>query len=154
VIWDNIRDAANQIILRNEPRAAGKLPASKRTLAIVRQGLWGAVNGENGTARRIRSVDVEISGKTGTSQVVSRRSTEGLKESEIPAHLRAHAWFVAYAPSRQPQIAVAVLVEHGEHGSSAAAPIAKEVIRTHLAPASGKRAVIVSEGGARRRQGG
>jgi penicillin-binding protein 2 len=154
VIWDNIRDAANQIILRNEPRAAGKLPASKRTLAIVRQGLWGAVNGENGTARRIRSVDIEISGKTGTSQVVSRRSTEGLKASEIPAHLRAHAWFVAYAPSSHPQIAVAVLVEHGEHGSSAAAPIAKEVIRTYLAPAGGKRAVIVSEGGARRTQGG
>jgi cell division protein FtsI/penicillin-binding protein 2 len=47
-----------------------------------------------------------------------------------------------------------VLVEHGEHGSSAAAPIAKEVIRTYLAPAGGKRAVIVSEGGAQRTQGG
>jgi len=50
----------------------------------------------------------------------------------MPAHLRPHAWFVAYAPSDAPIIAVAVLVEHGEHGSSAAAPVARELIKTYL----------------------
>jgi penicillin-binding protein 2 len=154
VIWDSICDASNQIIQRSESRVIGKLPASEQTLAIVRRGLWGAVNGEKGTARRIHSVDIDVSGKTGTSQVVSRRSTEGLKASEIPAHLRAHAWFVAYAPSSQPQIAVAVIVEHGEHGSSAAAPIAKEVIRTYLGPAGGQSAVARNDDGALNKQGG
>ena len=47
-------------------------------------------------------------------------------------HLKSHAWFVAYAPSEAPQIAVSVIVEHGEHGSSAAAPIAKELINIYL----------------------
>ena len=45
---------------------------------------------------------------------------------------KAHAWFVAYAPSENPQIAVAVIVERGEHGSTAAAPIAKEIIKAYL----------------------
>jgi cell division protein FtsI/penicillin-binding protein 2 len=55
-----------------------------------------------------------------------------LPEEDMPVHLRAHAWFVAYAPSEKPMIAVAVVVEHGEHGSGAAAPIAKEMIKTYL----------------------
>jgi penicillin-binding protein 2 len=90
------------------------------------------VNGENGTARGSRLADIAISGKTGTSQVISRKEDEALAEEDIPIHLRAHAWFVAYAPSDQPTIAVAVVVEHGEHGSGAAAPIAKEMIKTYL----------------------
>jgi penicillin-binding protein 2 len=46
--------------------------------------------------------------------------------------LRDHAWFIAYAPGQEPAIAVAVLIEHGGHGSSAAAPLAKEMIKTYL----------------------
>jgi penicillin-binding protein 2 len=53
-------------------------------------------------------------------------------EEDIPDHLKPHAWFVAYAPSADPKIAVAVVVEHGEHGSGAAAPIAREVIKAYL----------------------
>jgi penicillin-binding protein 2 len=44
-----------------------------------------------------------------------------------------HAWFVAYAPADDPQVAVAVLVEHGGHGGSEAAPLASRVIKAHLA---------------------
>ena len=90
------------------------------------------VNGEKGTARGSRLADIDMSGKTGTSQVVSRKEDEQLEEEDIPVHLRAHAWFVAYAPSENPTIAVAVVVEHGEHGSGAAAPIAREMIKTYL----------------------
>jgi penicillin-binding protein 2 len=64
--------------------------------------------------------------------VISRKEDEMLPEEDMPAHLRAHAWFVAYAPSEKPIIAVAVVIEHGEHGSGAAAPIAKEMIKTYL----------------------
>jgi len=46
--------------------------------------------------------------------------------------LKSHAWFVAYAPSVDPQIAVSVIVEHGSHGSSTAAPIARDVIKTYF----------------------
>jgi penicillin-binding protein 2 len=50
----------------------------------------------------------------------------------LATHLKSHAWFLAYAPEVNPRIAVAVIVEHGEHGSSTAAPIAQELIKTYL----------------------
>jgi penicillin-binding protein 2 len=99
---------------------------------LVRKGLWEVVNGDKGTARGSRLADIEISGKTGTSQVISRKKDDPRSEEERPAHLRPHAWFIAYAPSAAPEIAVAVLVEHGEHGSGAAASIATELIKTFL----------------------
>jgi penicillin-binding protein 2 len=110
----------------------GKLPVSQSNLNIIRRGLWKVVNGENGTARGSRLVDIDMSGKTGTSQVISRKEDESLPEEDMPVHLRSHAWFVAYAPSDEPRIAVAVVVEHGEHGSGTAAPIAREMIKTYL----------------------
>jgi penicillin-binding protein 2 len=132
MILDRIQSADGEIIQKNEPRLTGKLPITPLNLERVKLGLWKVVNGENGTARGSRLADIDISGKTGTSQVVSRKEGETLAEEDMPIHLRAHAWFVAYAPSEKPTIAVAVVVEHGEHGSGAAAPIAREMIKTYL----------------------
>lgn len=101
-------------------------------LAIVREGIWRVVNGPRGTARVARLDGVEISGKTGTGQVVGRKDGATGQEKDAPAHYRAHAWFVAYAPADAPEIAISVLVENGEHGSGAAAPIARELIRCYL----------------------
>ena len=120
------------MVSRFEKQLVGKLPVSKRNLDLIRRGLWQVVNGKRGTARIARLKDIEISGKTGTAQVFSRKTTESMKEEHLSYHLKSHAWFVAYAPSENPQIAVSVLVEHGEHGSSGAAPIAREVIATYL----------------------
>ncbi len=117
---------------RSEPQVIGKIPLSTPSLELVKKGLWEVVNGRRGTAKGSRLADIEISGKTGTSQVISRKKNDTRPEEERPAHLRPHAWFIAYAPSAAPEIAVAVLVEHGEHGSSAAAPIASELIKTFL----------------------
>jgi penicillin-binding protein 2 len=64
--------------------------------------------------------------------VVGRKRDAILDENEIAEHLKPHAWFVSYAPYENPQIAIAVIVEHGEHGSSAAAPIASELSRLYL----------------------
>jgi penicillin-binding protein 2 len=132
MILESIRTADNRLIYQNEPQIAGKIPVTPRALELVRKGLWEVVNSDRGTARGSSLEDIEFSGKTGTSQVISRKNDETQPEEEIPAHLRPHAWFVAYAPSASPQIAVAVLVEHGEHGSGAAAPIAREIIKTYL----------------------
>ena len=132
MILDRIKMVDGQMLQKNEPKLIGKLPVSPSNLDLVKRGLWKVVNGENGTARGSRLADIDISGKTGTSQVISRKEDEMLPEEDMPAHLRAHAWFVAYAPSEKPGIAVAVVVEHGEHGSGAAAPIAKEMIKTYL----------------------
>lgn len=132
LILDHINLVDGQTLQVNKPKLVGKLPISPANLELVKRGLWKVVNGENGTARGSRLADIEYSGKTGTSQVISRKEDESMAEEDIPAHLRAHAWFIAYAPSDKPSIAVAVVVEHGEHGSGAAAPIAREMIKTYL----------------------
>ena len=74
------------------------------------------VNG-HGTATHIKSLKYDISGKTGTAQ---------------NPHGKDHAWFIAYAPSEDPQIAIAVLVENIGFGGTHAAPIAKKVIEAYL----------------------
>jgi penicillin-binding protein 2 len=126
LILKNVKTPEGKIIFEPDFQAVGKLPVSRKTLSIVKKGLWEVVNGNRGTARGSRVKGIEISGKTGTAQVVSRN------ENDRPLHLKSHAWFVAYAPSAAPQIAISVIVEHGEHGSSAAAPIAKGLIEIYL----------------------
>jgi penicillin-binding protein 2 len=75
---------------------------------------------------------VRVAGKTGTVQVVSLDKVRGLEELQIPVRFRDHAWFGAFAPADDPQIAVAVFVEHGLHGSSAAAPIAQRIMAKYF----------------------
>ncbi|MBT8366060.1 MAG: penicillin-binding protein 2 [Deltaproteobacteria bacterium] len=132
MILDSIKTADGRLIYQNEPQVIGKVPVNEYALELVRKGLWEVVNSDRGTARGSRLVDIAFSGKTGTSQVISRKKDDKRSEAEMPAHLRPHAWFVAYAPSEAPKIAIAVLVEHGEHGSGAAAPIAREMIKSYL----------------------
>ena len=132
IIVEAVKTPDGRLLHQSQPRVIGKVPISEPTLQLVKTGLWAVVNSDHGTARGSRLADIEISGKTGTSQVISRKKDETRSEEERPAHQRPHAWFVAYAPSSDPKIAVAVLIEHGEHGSGAAAPVARELIKTFL----------------------
>ena len=132
VILKEVVTADGKVVNRFKKQLAGKLPIGKYNLKLIRRGLWEVVNGKRGTARMARLKEVEISGKTGTAQVFSRKANESMKEEDMAYHLKSHAWFVAYAPTEKPTIAVAVLVEHGEHGSSGASPIAREVIAMYL----------------------
>jgi penicillin-binding protein 2 len=138
LILKTIETAEGKIIsddsLHTKREIAGKLPASRQTLEIVKKGLWEAVNGRKGTATIARIDGIAISGKTGTAQVVGRQQDEDSDEEDRAYHLKPHAWFVAFAPSDEPKIAVVVIVEHGEHGSTTAAPIARELIKTYLVP--------------------
>ena len=132
LILKKIVTSTGKVVLKGKTQVIGRLPASPKTLELVRKGLWEVVNGNQGTARGVRVAGIDISGKTGTAQIFSRKTDEVEREEDIAVHLKSHAWFVAYAPSDDPVIAVAVVVEHGEHGSSGAGPIAKELIRTYL----------------------
>ena len=131
-ILDRIEMASGEQLYENTPEITGQLSLNPATLALVREGLFDVVQGEAGTARRTRTKGVNISGKTGTAQVVAMKSEDEEDAAEVQDRHKDHAWFVAYAPSESPQIAVAVIVEHGEHGSSAAAPIAKDMILAFL----------------------
>ena len=90
------------------------------------------VHGKRGTARRVAIEGLRIGGKTGTAQVVKLAQYRHLKEEDIPYKYRDHAWFTSFAPAENPEIAVTVLVEHGLHGSSGAAPIARAVMEAYF----------------------
>ena len=78
--------------------------------------------------------DIMVAGKTGTAQVVNLKKEKKCqsKRRNSPWKYRDHAWFVAVAPADAPRITVSVLIEHGGHGGSAAAPIAKKLIEAYL----------------------
>ncbi|RJQ21427.1 MAG: penicillin-binding protein 2 [Nitrospiraceae bacterium] len=99
-------------------------------IEFIRKALLGVVYEGGGTGGAARSNIVSIGGKTGTAQVIGG----AVKGKYLPEEHQDHAWFVAFAPEYDPQIAVAVFVEHGGHGGSTAAPIAKRVIETYFNP--------------------
>ena len=96
-------------------------------IKLIRDALMGVVNDKKGTGNVAYSDIVSMGGKTGTTQVIGGAS----REKNLPEKFRDHAWFVAFAPAVNPQIAISVFVEHGGHGSSGAAPIAKKIIETY-----------------------
>jgi penicillin-binding protein 2 len=114
------------------PEVKSELPIPREYLAVVRRGLTAAVEEPGGTGGRARVPGVRVAGKTGTAQVVRTEHTEGMAEGEIPMRYRDHAWFGAFAPADAPEIAVAVFVEHGLHGASAAAPIAQRILARYF----------------------
>jgi len=89
------------------------------------------VNGPGGTGGAARSPLIKVAGKTGTAQVIEMKAAY-LKSEQLSYFNRDHAWFVAYAPVENPQVAIAVLVEHGGHGGEAAAPMAKKVFEKFI----------------------
>jgi len=131
-IVKTIKDGHGLVIKKIDSEITGGLPASKETLDIVRNGLLKAVQGVRGTAKKIRLKNIEIAGKTGTAQVYSIKKNDKRKADDLKYSLRDHAWFVCYAPAKNPVIAISVLVEHGEHGSSTAAPIARALIEQYI----------------------
>ncbi|MFT5598370.1 MAG: penicillin-binding protein 2 [Gammaproteobacteria bacterium] len=101
----------------------------------VHKSMLNVVHGLRGTANRInRDLTYRIAGKTGTAQVYGIAQDEEYDEDTVIHKLTDHALFMSYAPSENPQIAVAVIVEHGGHGSSVAAPIARKVLDAYLVP--------------------
>ena len=97
---------------------------------MVKKGLWAVVN-EWGTGGRARIDGYDVCGKTGTVQVVGFDKGKDLSKRQ-KEKFGDHAWFVTFAPLSDPQVAVAVFVEHGGHGSDVAAPVAKKILETYF----------------------
>jgi penicillin-binding protein 2 len=110
----------------------------EKLLHIVRDGMWAVVNETGGTAPLARLADpqVQMAGKTGSAQV--RRVSRELRESghfnseKLPWEYRPHALFVCYAPYDMPRYAVSVVIEHGNAGAAAAAPLARDIMTATL----------------------
>ena len=111
------------------PEVNGRLKVKEQNIALIRSALIGVVNAPGGTGSKARlKTGAIVAGKTGTAQVVALGKEKPVqKGEEPPPDLNDHAWFVALASADKPEIAVAVLVENGGHGGSAAAPMAREM---------------------------
>lgn len=127
-IVKRIVDTDGKPLKETKSEIIGKASFSKESYRLVKQGLFSVVNDPGGTGAQARLYDVKVAGKTGTSQVVKLRDSK----QGTPYKYRDHALFVAFAPFEKPEIAVAVVVEHGEHGGSAAAPIAGRILRAYF----------------------
>tara|TARA_B100001123_G_scaffold240095_1_gene268588 strand:- start:3197 stop:5068 length:1872 start_codon:yes stop_codon:yes gene_type:complete len=114
-----------------------KLYRNQENIKFVLDAMYGATNEPMGTSYRSRLTKSEYiyAGKTGTSQIrritAEERELE-LKQKDLPYERRDHALFVAFAPYKKPRYAISIIIEHGGTGSSAAAPIAKKVIKKVL----------------------
>ena len=113
---------------------ADRVAFKPETMEALRDGLWLAVNGA-GTAGRARIAGRDVSGKTGTAQVISNQGREAAR-GRTDRDLRDHGWFVFFAPRDNPEIAGVIFGEHNEHGYLGA-PIARHVIETYFAKKDG-----------------
>lgn len=104
-------------------RVLHEVKLSPDALKAVRTGLWQVVNEDGGTGGNTRIPGLDISGKTGTVQVIAQHGW--VKAESLPFKYRDHAWFASFAPLNNPQMVVVVFVEHGGHGGADAAPLAK-----------------------------
>ena len=116
------------------PRSTVQLKPA--TMQAIHDGLWMVVNG-TGTGGLARLPGYDVSGKTGTAQVISLEGSRAAK-GKTEKDLRDNGWFVFFAPRDNPKIAGVVFVEHGGHGGVTAAPIAKHVLETFFAKQEGR----------------
>lgn len=106
---------------------------------IVIDAMQEVVHGARGTAKGISAgLPYHIAGKTGTAQVVGYAQGIKYDASQVTKRRRDHALFIAFAPVEDPQIAVAIIVENGEHGASTAAPIARKLFDSWLLGEDGR----------------
>jgi len=132
-VVERVEDVYGKKLKEYPPVETGRAEISKETLCLVQEALMAAVNEPRGTGGAAALKEVKVAGKTGTAQVI--RMAADFKKGDMnrmPLKFRDHAWFAAYAPFEDPQIAIAVLVEHGGYGGAAAAPIAKKVMEKYF----------------------
>jgi penicillin-binding protein 2 len=104
------------------------IDVSKEVLDRVRKAMVGVVAEPGGTAQRLRKHNISMGGKTGTAQVVALDGDAVCKDDRC----KDHAWFIGFAPAENPQVAAAVVVEHGGFGASAAAPIVGAMLEKYF----------------------
>jgi penicillin-binding protein 2 len=121
-----IDDVAHEKATKIQPQEVGRFPVKPENIAFVRKAMVG-VNIEGTSAAAFRGAPYTSGGKTGTAQVFTVKQGEKYRASQVDERHRDHALFIAFAPADDPKIALAMVVENGGFGASAAAPIARRV---------------------------
>lgn len=112
--------------------APARITDNPNNLRAVQEGMIETIHGGGTGAAMARGAPYMMAGKTGTAQKISRKGNVSVDPHNLPYHLRHQALFVGYAPAENPAIAIAVSVEHGGFGGTAAAPIARKVFDAWL----------------------
>jgi len=115
------------LLLSSEPAPEIDFPISESTVDFITQAMYDVVNA-GGTAAASKLPGIEFCGKTGTAQVIS---AQGKEKATNKSALKNNAWFVGFAPRRNAEIVVAVLVQAGGYGAEAAAPVARDVVKAY-----------------------
>jgi penicillin-binding protein 2 len=116
------------------PAPQSKVDIDPDKLQAIRDGLWMVVN-QGGTGGRARMIGYDVSGKTGSSQVISNQGR--VAAGRTTKDLRDNGWFVFFAPRDNPKVAGVVFLEHGIHGGNAAA-VAHHILETFFAKKEGR----------------
>ncbi|MDP3740766.1 MAG: penicillin-binding protein 2 [bacterium] len=111
---DKIQDQEDKIVAKNEPEQIGVLSIDQKNIQIAREGMRQVVT--EGTAKSLQQLPITSAGKTGTSQFDAKNLS------------RTHAWFTAFAPYENPEIAIMVLIEDGGEGGTNAVPVVRETL--------------------------
>lgn len=128
-----VESAEGSVVREIEPVIRRRLNIAPEHFAILHEALIGVVHHPNGTAHEQALDDLEVGGKTGTAEVPHTAPPSG----QIPRRLsrwffnRDHGWFAGFAPAENPEIAIAVLIEHGGTGGRSAAPVAMRIFRDY-----------------------
>jgi len=120
-------DTAGDVVEEFSPEAIRPLPVDSAYVSVVREGMWSAVNSANGTAKNLTVPGVVVAGKTGTAEFYDPEIPL-LKNNRLPTH----AWFTAFAPYDDPEIALVVFVFNGGEGSATALPVAQDILRGYF----------------------
>jgi penicillin-binding protein 2 len=115
------------LLMSDQPVPEVDFPISDSTVDFITQAMWSVVN-EGGTAAASKLPGIEFCGKTGTAQVVG---AEAKQRATDKSKLKNNAWFVGFAPRRNAEIVVAVLVQAGGYGAEAAAPVAQQIVKAY-----------------------
>jgi penicillin-binding protein 2 len=129
----SLRDAATGTVTKLAPiELAPTELKDPRHWDVIIEGMDEAAEAGGTAVAATRGAPYKIAAKTGTAQVFSLGQNEKYNEKDVAERLRDHAWFIAFAPADDPKLAIAVLVENGGHGGTAAAPIARKVFDAYL----------------------
>ncbi len=131
-----IVDAEGRLVRDFKPQVIRKLPVQDANLEVVRRGMYLAVYGPRGTARPAALPGITVAGKTGTAEFAADLDGDGRIDRDEEGNLPTHAWFTAYAPYEDPEVAIVVFVFGGGEGSLAAVPIAREVLAAYFGVAA------------------
>ncbi len=127
-----LEDAGGDVVESIPAELVGELEIKGGVLDEVRHGLLEVVQHPRGTGKRAAVEGIAVAGKTGTSQVVTL-AADPKDSKDVPWNQRDHAWFVAFAPAAEPEVAIAVLVEHADGGGGkVAAPVAGAVLEEYF----------------------